>query len=474
MHNRNIRTAFTSLVLVLFACLGLSAQQQGWTLEDCLAHAMNNSRQLVQAQLQVERQEIGEQRLRRSREPLASVESQSGWQFGRNIDPTTNTFNSDAILFNSASIRANWTVYQGGRIQYALERQRALLQAAQADVDQVRFQLRLEVTNAYLNILLAKEHLARLQAARALTQEQLDRVERDITIGVRPEKDRLNMQAQLAAEDQQITDAQYRLEQSYRDLKRLLRMAPEAPLEVATPSDTDWNQSLLGELAPEQSMEEAIQSFPAYRAAVARWNAGQKQTELLQAERWPSIVLFGSLGTQFSSAARQLNGYEYAQIDQQVWLEGEPTTLSVIQPVPSYGRNPYFRQVQENFGQAIGLQVRWTIWDQGANRLAREEARIQNLEASLAIKEQEEWFRYEVDRAQNYLQASQASYHAAQLSAEAAEGAYQMARESFAAGGLSAYELLEAKKRHDAAQNEWLQARYDCLFAHKILSSLYP
>jgi outer membrane protein len=458
------------LVFVLSSYrLSLSAQTS-LSLEQCLEQAWQQSRAAVKAQLGVQRAELQIERERAFRLPVLQAETQSGYQFGRNIDPTTNAFNNDAILFNSAALNGSLVLYQGGRAAYAKAHRQELLVAAEAQEAQIKFQLRLEVTNAYLNVLLAKEYLQQINTASQVSQEQLEKIEQDIAIGVRPQKEKTQLEAQLAAENRSLIDATARLEEAYRNLKQLLRLPTQQDLSIQTPSSAEW-QASFSDNKQEIAGTQALDAYPAYQAALSQWRASEIAQKVIKAERYPSIRLFGQLNTRFSSAAQALTDIQEIPLEQEVLVAGEPSTLTFMQQVPVYQKSPFFQQWRENFGQALGVQISVPIFDQAANKLARQEASIATMEAQITIEEQQDWFVYELDRLQNRLTAAQNTFQAAQHSVDIAQVAYNMAADAFRIGASSSYELLEAKKQLDTEQARLLQAKYDCLFARKILSS---
>ncbi|MEL7220892.1 MAG: TolC family protein [Bacteroidota bacterium] len=457
------------LWVVLLSHFTLMAQTP-LSLEQCIQQAWQQSRTALKAQLGIERAELQIAREKASTLPLLQADAQNGYQFGRNIDPTTNAFNNDAILFNSVTINGSWLLYQGGRATYAKAHRQELLIAANAQEAQVKFQLQLEVTNAFLNVLMAKEYVQQITTASLASQEQLKRIEQDIALGVRPEKEKVQLETQLAAENRNLLNASAQLEEASRSLKQLLRLPITQSINIQTPSNLEWQVSF-SDQQPDIKPQEALAAYPAYQVAISQWRASGVAQKIIKAERYPSIRIFGQLNTRFSSAAQALADVQAIPLEQEVLVAGEPSTLTFMQQVPVYEKSPFFQQWQDNFGQAVGLQIAIPIFDQSANRLAREEASITRMEAQIRIEAEQDWFFYELDRLQSRLTAAQQTYQAAQHSAALAQQVYEMANGAYRIGASSSYELLEAKKQLNNEQARLLQAKYDCLFARKILSS---
>ena len=88
------------------------------------------------------------------------LRSAAGIQFGRTIDPTTNSFNSQNITSNSLSLSGGIPVYSGGQIKNSIIQSRIDMEAIRFDAATASNTLALNVAANYLNVLLAEEQLA--------------------------------------------------------------------------------------------------------------------------------------------------------------------------------------------------------------------------------------------------------------------------------------------------------------------------
>lgn len=108
----------TFLTLSLLFSGGLFAQNADpWTLERAVQHALDNNLQIRQSQLFEEQARLRLQQTKNDKLPSASGSSNVGLQFGRTIDPTTNTFDQQTIGFQGYQIQAGVTLYNGGLIK---------------------------------------------------------------------------------------------------------------------------------------------------------------------------------------------------------------------------------------------------------------------------------------------------------------------------------------------------------------------
>ena len=138
-----------SLLLFLITTVFLDAEaQKVWTLEKCLSHARNNSIAIKQAELGVENALLTEKNMRMMRYPNVRGTASGGAQFGRTIDPTTNSFDNQTIGFNNLSINAGVTIYNGNRINNTIKQSKVDAEAARLDAQDASNNLMLSIASA--------------------------------------------------------------------------------------------------------------------------------------------------------------------------------------------------------------------------------------------------------------------------------------------------------------------------------------
>ena len=81
----------TTILMLCALTLSLPAfAQEAWSLQKCISHAKQNNLNLRQAQIAVSQAELTEKGSRMARMPNLNASTNFGFQYGRNIDPTTN------------------------------------------------------------------------------------------------------------------------------------------------------------------------------------------------------------------------------------------------------------------------------------------------------------------------------------------------------------------------------------------------
>ena len=176
------------LVLVcLFGLIGTIAHgQETWSLEKCIDYAIDNSIGVKRAIIGVEQAAVDLKRTKFSRLPNLNIGNTTGLNFGRFVDPTTNTFIQNNIISNSWGLSSNATLFNANRINNQVKRANIDLQTASYSAKEISNNIALNIANAYLNILLAEEQLENANKGLELSEAELDRTQKLIEAGSLP------------------------------------------------------------------------------------------------------------------------------------------------------------------------------------------------------------------------------------------------------------------------------------------------
>jgi outer membrane protein len=233
-----MRNIFISalVTLILIYSTDISAQEI-WSLERCVNHAIEKSLQIEGSKLTLKGTEVDITEARHSRYPNLSGNTNVGWNFGRSIDPTSNEFITETFFNNGFSINSNVLLYNGGRVNNTIMQSIQNSRATMKDMEQTKRDISLNVASLYLNLLFAKENLQNAENQLALTNEQLSQLSKQIAVGNRPENDRLDLEAQIATNEQTIIEARNNLTINLLNLKQFLRLDPDFSMDIQNPGD---------------------------------------------------------------------------------------------------------------------------------------------------------------------------------------------------------------------------------------------
>ena len=471
---------FLRITLFLITCTlfssGLIAQET-WSLEKCVRYAQQNSLTIKQAQYGIQNAELNAKQQRFNRLPSVNGSMSAGVQFGRTIDPTTNSFNNDRIGFNSYSLNAGVTVFNGNRINNAIKQSKIDLEAAVLDAEASVNDISLLVASAYLNILLAEEQLENAKNRLELSQEQLDQTEKMIQAGTLPVNDRLDFVAQIALDEQTIIEAENQVNINYLNLKQLMVLDPSQDIrivkpDIAVPSDANPEAFTL-----EQVYSSALGTQPQVKAGDLRIESAKYQELLAKGNLLPRVSIFDGLSTNYSSIAKDFLNPNTDNAMLVLEETGRPVVVNgqeaIVQEFFTSGvvfpNKSYTDQLNENFGQNVGISVQVPIYNNHFNRISMERARVNALNAEVSSRQIRQTLKTNVQRAIADAKAAKESFKAAQRSVDAAEAAYDNSQKRFDLGAINTLEFSTARNNFDRAQVELTRAKFQYIFNLKIV-----
>lgn len=471
------------LYLLLFACFssfGLSAQSgDNWTLERAVDYALNNNLQVKRLDNLAEIARLNRQQASNSRLPTANGSTNVGAQLGRTIDPTTNTFDQRTIGFQAYNLQFGVTLYNGGLIKNTLRQADLDLAAAELDRKVTANNIGLQVANGYLNIVLLKEQLTNSRAQLALTTGQLENTDALIDAGALPVAQRFDLVAQQANNQRNIVELQNQVELAELSLKILLELDLNDDFNVVTPELNPEEAALFATYNLNEVFTAARGTQPVVAAAEVRRDAAEIGIEVAKAGMRPTVSLFGSLSTNFSTAAKDFTNpinvvapeFEFGT-PTPVQINGQEALLSELRAVggsAEFNTLGYFNQLDRNFGQSAGMALNVPIYSQGRNKINVQRAEVQRLNAELDIEQADNQLRNDVQLALANLRAAQESYRAAQQSESASRIASENAQRRFRAGAANSLDLVTATNRFEQAQTELLRSKYQLIFNRQVI-----
>ena len=460
--------------IILGACLLISvsvlAQTNSWTLEQCIDYARENSLTMKQANYAIQNAELTALQNKMQRVPTLNGNVRGGLQFGRTIDPTTNSFDNQTIGYNSFSLNLNWFLFDGLRIQNQVAQGALDQEAAKYDADATFNTMALNISAAYLQVLLAEEQLENTRRQLEQSTAQLNQIDKLINAGSLPENDRLDVLAQIALNEQTLVQGENLVASSYLRLKQLLELDPNIDLKVVKPNfdiPVDANPEAM---SANEVYSTALGVQPQIKAGDLRLLSAEKDVNIARSAGLPSLSFFAQLSTNFSSVGRTTDGtvMNFFPVDVRT-PDGMITTLELGQEQPVFIDQAYFDQLNENFGQGVGLNLSIPIFNGLSTKINTERAELNVLNTKVTNDLVKQQLKTDVMTAVTDARASKKSYEAAERALDASDAAYQNAQRRFDLGAINTFELTSAKIARDQAEIERTRSKFQYLFNLKIV-----
>jgi len=441
---------YKNLTLTFFACIlmcnGIFAQET-WSLEKCVRYAWQENISIKRAEIGVKNSELTEKGNRLSRLPNLNASVSGSFQYGRTIDPVTNTFNSLSIGANRYSVNAGVTVYNGSRINNLIKQAGHEIQASMADLAQAKNDISLTIANAYLNVLFAEEQLDAAKKRKELSESQLSQVDKLINAGARPANARLEILATIARDDQSIIAQENLVLNGMQSLKNLLQLEPSANIQLEKPSTiavviSDENNPDVLQFS--DLYNTSLSKQPFIKADESRIRSAELGKDIARAGLLPSLSAFGGLNTNYSTRGKRIvNG--------------------------SLEDNPYTNQLDENFGQNIGLSLSIPIYNNHRNLINMDRAELDMINNQYTAEINKQNLKNDIQTALSNARAAKRTLAASETTVEASKAAFQNSEKQFQLGTINTFEYATAKNNLDQADVDLIIAKYDYLFKLKVL-----
>jgi outer membrane protein len=436
------RYIFTSLICTL-CCGRLLAQDSTligtplkWDIQKCIDYAKRNNIQINTLRLS---QKISEQEVLLARAARLPDLSGTGSQTFTHANNRTSSVNSDGT-FNSG--KSNWgasgsyglsssvTLYNGNLINNNIQQKNLQQQSANLNVIQQENDVTLQITQAYLTILLDKETVIYNNDVLTTSQAQLKQYQQKYDVGAIARKDLVQLQAQVATDKYNLVTSKNTERQDLLTLKQLLLLPTDATFDIIKPDTI----APVNTSSPLHDAEEiALKNRPEIKNGQLGVDIAQYDVAKAQAGYKPFLSAGASIGAGYNT-----------------------------------GNGEYFSQLNRNFEQQIGLNLTIPIFTKRVVKTQVEEAKINVDQAKLNFSNTKITLSQEVERAYINVQNAQGQYEAAQEEFKYNQESYRIANEQLKVGVANIVEFLQQKNLYIQAQQSYIQSKYNTLLSLKI------
>ncbi|MEL7250238.1 MAG: TolC family protein, partial [Bacteroidota bacterium] len=271
-------------------------------------------------------------------------------------------------------------------------------------------------------------------------------------------------------------EAQNAVDIAYLNLKQLLQLDPSQELILERPEVTVEEQALVREFTVAEVYQAALQSQATVGAAEARLESSKVAEKVAASGNLPTLSLFGSLNTNYSSVAPD---FDNPNTDDAVQVARDPIPVEIggqevdvvffdVEGI-TFPTVSYNDQLNENFGQGLGVSLNVPIYNNHRNTIAKERARLNTISAEVTARQVTDQLKTDVQAAITGFRASRNAYQAAERSLDAADAAFNDAQRRFDVGAINSFEYNNAVDNLDVARREMTRAKYQLLFNMKVV-----
>ncbi len=465
-------------LVMLYLFLGmevtLTAQNKKWTLQECVAYAIENNISVKQSELDIENSNIAKSGAIGNFLPSINGSASNSWNTGLTQDVTTGILRNITSRSSSYSVSAGVTVFSGLRNHRELQKAKMQQLSAQYNSSKIKDDIALFVANNYLQVLLAKANLEVALEQNKVTKDQIIRTKELVDSGVLPKGDLLEINAVSAQEQQAIVNSESNVRISLVSLAQLLLIKDYENFDIA---DQEFSV-ILSEVA-EKNIDEVINSAKEnrYEVKIAEQNMiiANKDLEISKSIYWPTLNAYFNYNTRENDIAQisSVLDPDNPTLTTQIGYVGS-TGEAVLSQVPNTSlietpANSFVNQLYNNDGLSYGVNLSVPVFN-GFSTRNNVKRNIVNVKRNEYQLEQAK-LDLESSVYQAYVDADGAkkSYDAALASFKSQELAYEYAKTRFDVGLTNSFEFSQSKLRYSTANIEANRTKFDYIFKLKVL-----
>lgn len=436
------------LCILLLPFSGTEAIAQSdrvYTLKECMEFALANS-----ADMEVQRANIDDDRIARRDAILnaftPSVDAQGNVysNFGRTIDPETNTYVSTTSFNNAFGVSAGITLFNGFQAVNNMRIAKTAQIMGLSEERQAADKICLATIEAYYNVVYYTQLADILKTQVENAEDALHLARRQEELGQKGYADVVQLDADLADRKYEWIQAVNKMKDAYVTLQDVMfwPAGDTLVIDVSFADEGNADQTVDEPCSLDRLTETAIASVP--EVAIAKGNMQNAAYELKTA-KWqlaPSLNLYGGWSTSYYTYPGQA-GY-----------------------VPT----PYWEQFRNNGGEYIQLTLSIPIFGRLAkySNISRKKNELRRMSA-----EYEKTLRNiesEVKRAVQDRDGASLAYLQAERRSAVQEEAFELNRKKFEQGLISSIEYQTASGNYLKAKAERLNALLQYRLKKKIVA----
>lgn len=437
-----MKTKFAVIItLIAFSFSGMS--QKKWTLKEAVDHALEHNITIKQNELNVELSKEDVVQAKGNFLPNLSASSSGSLGFGSTFDRVSNNRVSSTTFGSSFGLNSGISIFNGFRNLNSYKQAQLGVESSKLDLAKIKDDISLNVVNAYLNILFAKENLSVARVQYEISKKQIVRAKNQVEAGAKAKGELLNVQSTAAADAQNVVAQENTLDLAFLSLAQLLQVSAEnfdiANLDVGSPSiATLYDDSNI-------VYKKAVTNRPEILKARIGVKNSDLGIEIAKGRYLPSLS--GSVGTSTNFA----HAFELIQ-----------------------GSNTYFfKQINDNLGANLGLSLSIPIFNRFQTKSNVSKSKINKEISEYNLESQKLQLQQTIQKVFLDAKSAAKTYEAAKTSLEAQQEAFKNAQERYNYGAMTLFDFDQVRNRLVNAESTLIRSKYDYVFKTKVLKFYY-
>ena len=428
-------------ISVCVAAIGLFAVNAGaqeprvMNLHDCMEYAISNS-----TKMRIQQAAVGDAQIDRRDAALAlftpqiSANTYAYYNFGRSIDPQTNTYFNTTSFHNNYGVSAGYDLFDGFKAVNNYKISKTGLLIADSQEKQVEADICLAVMEAYYNVVYYTRLVDVYEEQVSVAEQALVKASRQEELGQKGHADVVQMEAELADRQYDLTNTRNMYESQRMTLADLMFW----PLDEELVIDASMPVWQAEQGVADEAVSFALEHNPAVKIASMQELNAKRELNTAKWQTLPSLGLYAGWSTSY---------YTY---------QGSQTA-------------PFQAQFKNNGGEYVEVSLSIPIWNRMSKHstISRKQHALEKASATLdqTLRDVES----EVRRAVQDRDGAATAYRQAQRKAEVQEEAYTLNLKKLEQGLISPLEFQTANNNYLKAQADEMDSLFKYLIKQAVV-----
>ena len=422
-----------STLSCFFIFISIQAQQI-WSLEDCIDYALKNNISLKQNELNIELNKNEYLQSKMELLPSVNISNSFNNNRGRYINPFTNQFDEEVSSSLNLSYNSNFSLFNGFKNINQIKKAANESLKSIYDLESAQNDLISSIALSYLQILFNEELHQTSQSQLDLTKNQENRIQTLVEAGSIAKGELLNIQSQLALEEQQLIQAENQLNLSKLQLAQLLELDQYENLNVLKLDIKVPIFKIQNNINTDYAI--ALNTQSSIKSSELQINSAIYDHKIAKANYLPNL----SIGYRIST----------------LYLDNVNDMFT------------FNEQLENNQQSAIYLSLNIPIFNKWSVRNSVAQSKIQIENSQLNAQQVKNQLRKNMEQAYADQLAAYKKHQATQKAVIAFKEAFTYINERYELGMVNSHEFNESKNKLITAESDELRAKYDLIFKVKL------
>ncbi|MCD8041709.1 MAG: TolC family protein [Tannerellaceae bacterium] len=423
-------------ILLAGNILHLFAQEQMWSLNDCMLYAVENSPRVKQKIYQADNYGADELSALGAFLPSIGAGTNAEFSYGRSLTED-NTYQNVSSLYNNYYMQASLSLFTGGQLINQWKQAQVNRKMGKSEEQLAKDELAMNTMQAYMDVIYHQEMIRIAIEKLEESSRNLIQTQRMEDLGLKSKADVAQIEAQVAGDDYFLTQQENLYNTSLLKLKELMNYPYDEPLYL---DSTVMRDHYLPEPESVEEIYEYAEEFnPQALAAKYQLKSSQYQYRMAKGRFFPTISMSAGV------------------------------TSNYYKPFSTPGVDPFHDQFKNKMGEYFSFSLSFPLFDRFG--------RFTNLKKSrnnmrIAAEQQTEILR-QIQNAieQNVLDRNGYAKEIVQMEKQvkANDMAYQLTLRKYEEGLMSSLDLQTSSYNLLQSRSNLLQRRLMYLIKDKVV-----